>query len=325
MSDHASTPISSGPLVSIPTEESIMGRDFTGHLDRRPSFPIHQTAATQFVEACGIRFAYRRLGRPGGVPLLMNMHFTGTMDHWDPLVTDGLARGREVILFDNAGIASSSGEVPTTIAGMAANAVAFVRALGLAQVDVLGFSLGGLVAQEIALAAPQLVRRLVLVGTGPRGGDGMASLTPEAQAIFGAAYEQPDHLWLRVFFTPSRASQQAGRAFLQRFRLRTQDRDPEAGAHVAPAQLAALAEWGAPRADAFDDLARIPQPTLVVNGDEDVIIYTSNSLILKQRLPNAQLILYPDANHGSQYQHPERFVADVSRFLSEASDVEVRS
>jgi len=325
MSDHPTTPITSGPLVFVPPEDPSMGRDFMGHLDRRPPYPIHQTAPTQFVEARGIRFAYRRLGRPGGVPLLMNMHFTGTMDHWDPLVTDGLAQGREVILFDNAGIGSSSGEVPTTIAGMAADAVAFAQALGLAQVDVLGFSLGGLVAQEIALAAPQLVRRLVLVGTGPRGGEGMASLTPQAQDIFGARYEQPDHLWLRVFFTPSRASQQAGQAFLRRFRLRTEDRDPEAGEQVAAAQLAALAEWGAPRPGAFDYLARITQPTLVVNGDEDVIIYTSNSLILKQHLPDAQLILYPDANHGAQYQHPERFVADVDRFLSEPAADEVQA
>src|SRR5882762_6750142 len=146
----------------------------------------HQTAPTQFIEANGIRFAYRRFGKAGGVPLVMNMHFTGTMDHWDPLVTDGLAAGREVILFNNAGISSSSGEVSTTVAGMAVNAVAFIRALGLTQVDVLGFSLGGLVAQEIVLAAPKLVRRLVLVGTGPRSGEGMSSLTPEAQEVFGA-------------------------------------------------------------------------------------------------------------------------------------------
>ncbi len=279
----------------------------------------HHTAPTQFVEANGIRFAYRRFGRTGGVPLLLNMHFTGTMDHWDPLVTDGLARQQEVILFNNAGIASSSGEVPTTIAGMAANAAAFVRALGLAQVDVLGFSLGGLVAQELALAEPALVRRLILVGTGPRSGEGMSSLTPEAQQIFGATYEEPDHLWLGVFFTPSEASQAAGRAFLQRFRLRNEGRDPEANDKVAPAQLAALAEWGAPRENPYAYLQRIAQPTLVVNGDSDVIIYTSNSSILQRHLPDARLSLYPDANHGSQYQYPERFVEDVNRFLGEAA------
>jgi pimeloyl-ACP methyl ester carboxylesterase len=277
----------------------------------------HQTAPTQFVEANGIRFAYRRFGKAGGVPLVFNMHFTGTMDHWDPLVTDGFAKDREVVLFDNAGISSSSGEVPTSIEGMAANAIAFMRTLGLKQVDVLGFSLGGLVAQEITLRAPDLVRRVVLVGTGPRSGEGMVSLTPEAQKIFGATYDQPDHLWLSVFFTPSAASQAAGQAYLKRFRLRIADRDPEANDKVAPAQLEALSKWGAARENPFDYLKAIRQPTLVINGDNDVIIYTINSYILQQNIPNAQLILYPDASHGSQYQYPDRFVRHVSMFLSE--------
>jgi pimeloyl-ACP methyl ester carboxylesterase len=277
----------------------------------------HQTAPTQFVDAAGIRFAYRRFGKSGGVPLVLNMHFTGTMDHWDPAVTDGLAHDREVILFNNAGISSSSGEVPNSIEKMAANAAAFIKALALTQVDVLGFSLGGLVAQELALAEPALVRRLILVGTGPRSGEGMASLTPEAQEIFGATYDEPDHLWLRVFFTPSQASQAAGHAYLRRFRRRTVDRDPGVSDKVGPTQIEALTKWGAPRENPFDYLKAIKQPTLVVNGDNDVIIYSVNSLILQRHLPNAQLILYPDASHGSQYQYPERFVGHASLFLSE--------
>src|SRR5205809_5672794 len=144
----------------------------------------HQTAPTQFVEVNGIRFAYRRFGKTGGVPIVFNQHYIGTMDYWDPTVTDGLARDREVILFDNAGVSSSSGEVPTTFEQMGANAVAFTRALGLNKVDVLGFSIGGMVAQEITLQAPDLVRKLILVGTGPRGGQGMDSLTRVAQRIF---------------------------------------------------------------------------------------------------------------------------------------------
>ena len=159
----------------------------------------HDTVPTQFVEANGIRFAYRRFGKTEGVPIVMNIHFRGTMDHWDPAVTDGLAKDREVILFDNAGISSSSGEVPSSIEQMAANAAAFIRAIGLTQVDVLGFSIGGLVAQQLTLTEPELVRRLILVGTGPRSGEGMASLTPESQQIFGAHYDEPDHLWLKVF------------------------------------------------------------------------------------------------------------------------------
>jgi pimeloyl-ACP methyl ester carboxylesterase len=156
---------------------------------------------------------------------------------------------------------------------------------------------------------------LILVGTGPRGGEGMATLTPEAQAIFGASYANPDEVWLGAFFAPSEASQAAGRAFLNRFRLRTEGRDPGISEQVAPAQLEALAKWGAPHAGAFDYLHGIAQPTLVINGSNDVLVYTVNSLILRQNLPNAQLILYPDSNHGSQYQYPALFVADVTRFL----------
>jgi pimeloyl-ACP methyl ester carboxylesterase len=284
--------------------------------DRRPEvIHTHQTAPTLFVEANGIRFAYRRFGKPRGVPLLFNQHFTGTMDHWDPAMTDGLAATREVILFNNAGISSSSGEVPSSVEEMAVNAAAFIRALGLARVDVLGFSLGGFVAQALTRQNPGLVRRLVLVGTGPRGGEGMATLTPEAQAAFGGTYAHPDDVWLRVFFTPTEKSQAAGRAFIKRFRLRRENRDPEVNAKVAPAQIEAIGKWGAPRAGALDYLRGITQPALVINGSNDVIIYTVNSFLLQQHLPNAELILYPDSNHGSQYQYPSLFVADVARFL----------
>ncbi len=277
----------------------------------------HHTALTQFVDAAGIRFAYRRFGKSGGVPLVFNMHFTGTMDHWDPLVTDGLAATREVILFNNAGISNSSGEVPTTFEEMGANTIAFIKALGLKQVDVLGFSIGGFVAQEITLQARELVRRLVLLGTGPRGGENMATLTPEAQQIFGARYDEPDHLWLKVFFTPSEVSQAAGRAYLKRFRMRVDNRDPDVNEKVAPAQIEAIGKWGVHRQGAYEYLKTILQPTLVINGDNDVIIYSINSWILQQNIPNAQLIIYPDASHGSQYQYPQRFVRHVSDFLSE--------
>jgi pimeloyl-ACP methyl ester carboxylesterase len=278
---------------------------------------MHQTAPTQFVEASGIRFAYRRFGKAGTMPLVFNMHFMGTMDHWDPAVTDGFAKDREVILFDNAGVSSSSGEVPETFAQMGANAIAFINALGVKRVDVLGFSIGGLVAQEITLQAPDLVRRLILVGTGPRSGESMDTGTPEGKEIFGATYANPDDLWLSVHFTPSAVSQAAGRAFLRRFRLRSQDRDPEVTEKAALAQRAAIAKWGAKREHAWDYLKQIKQPTLVVNGSNDVIIYTINSYILQQNLPNAQLIIYPDSSHGSLYQYPELFVRHVSMFLDQ--------
>ena len=278
----------------------------------------HQTAPTQFVEANGIRFAYRRFGKVVGVPLVFNQHFTGTMDHWDPAVTDGFAREREVILFNNAGVSSSSGQVPTSIEGMAGNAIAFIGALGLAKVDMLGFSIGGFVAQEIAGQAPGLVRKLILVGTGPRGGEGMANLTPEAQQIFGASYEDPDHLWLAVHFTRSQASQTAGRGFLKRFRLRKENRDPEVNEKVAPAQLEALGKWGIRFKGSYDYLKSIRQPTLVVNGGNDMIIYSVNSFILQQHLPNAELILFPDSNHGSHFQ----FTALFNRYVTDFVDLE---
>jgi pimeloyl-ACP methyl ester carboxylesterase len=240
------------------------------------------------------------------------------MDYWDPAVTDGLARDREVILFNNAGVSSSSGEVPTTFEQMGANAIAFSRALGLNKADVLGFSIGGMIAQEIALQAPDLVRKLILVGTGPRGGQGMESLTQVAQRIFGAAYDPPEHLWLTVLFSPSEAGQAAGLEFLKRKHLRQQGRDPEVNDKVSPAQIEAMDKWGVQQEGSYDYLKTIRQPTLVVNGSNDVIMPTINSFIIEQNIPNAQLVVYPDSNHGSQFQYPELFVGHVSMFLSEA-------
>jgi pimeloyl-ACP methyl ester carboxylesterase len=281
----------------------------------------HQTAPTQFVEAAGIRFAYRRFanrrfGATIDIPLLFFMHFTGTMDHWDPALTDGFAQDREVILFNNAGVSNSGGEVPASIEEMAQHAAAFIDALSVKKIDALGFSMGGLIAQQFTMDRPDLVRKLILVGTGPRSGEGMASLTPEAQKIFGARYDPADELWLQVFFTPSEPSQAAGRKYLERQRARKENRDPLPNEKVAPAQVAALQKWGAPAKDPYAYLKKITQPTLVVNGSNDVIVYTVNSFILQQNLPNAQLILYPDSNHGAQYQYPELFVEHVTQFLN---------
>ena len=271
----------------------------------------HQTALTQYVEAKGIRFAYRRFGKAGGVPIVFNQHYTGTMDYWDPAVTDGLAQTREVILFNNAGVSSSSGVTPDNFAEMGANAVAFIRALGLKQVDLLGISIGGFVAQEIALQGGDLVRKLILVGTGHRGNDMTASRSAE---IFAGTYDPPEHVWLSVHFTPSEASQKAGLAFLER-KWRRKDRDPEVTAQTVEAQGAAVGKWIAPQANVLAYLKSIKQPTLIAQGSNDVIIPTVHSITLQQHLPNAQLIIYPDSNHGSIYQYPETFVANATTFL----------
>lgn len=274
----------------------------------------HQTAPTQFVETNGIRFAYRRFGKETGTPLVFNPHILGNLDSWDPWVTDGLAQGRQVILFDNAGVGKSSGVVPETFSGMATDAGLFIDALGLKEVDILGFSIGSMVAQNIALQRPHLVRKLVLVGSGPRNGDGIP-LTSESQAIFSNKYGNLDDFWIDGFFTPSDASQAAGRAFLKRRDLRVDDRDAWISESVQPAQFAALQEWGKPIGERFAYLKEMKMPVLLVGGKSDIIFYTINSFYLQQNLPNAQLILYPDSAHGSLFQYPKLFVAHAVMFL----------
>lgn len=271
----------------------------------------HQTAPTQFIEANGVRFAYRRFGKAGGAPIVFNQHYTGTMDYWDPAVTDGLARSREVILFNNAGVSNSSGETPSSFQEMGANAIAFIRALGLEQVDVLGISIGGFVAQEIALQGGDLVRKVILVGTGHRGNDMTAS---RSAAIFAGSYDPPEHLWLAVHFKPTETSRKAGLAFLER-KWRRKDRDPEVSGQTVAAQGEAIGKWIAPEKDSLAYLKSIHQPTLVVQGSDDAIIPTAHSLTLQQSLPNAQLIIYPDSGHGSIYQYPELFVTHATLFL----------
>ena len=273
----------------------------------------HQTAPTQFVEASGIRFAYRRFGKTGGVPIVMNIHFRGTTDHWDPAVTDGLAAQREVILFDNAGIGASTGETPSTIPGMATDAIAFIKALGIRKTDVLGYSVGGKVAQEIAVQAPDLVRKLVLVGTGPRGADTSASKSAE---IFSATYDPPEHLWIAAHFLPNPTGHAAGLKYLER-KFRRHDRVPEVSAASAAAQLQAIARSNQKTDGVWDYLAKIRQPVLVVDGSNDLIIPTINGFTLQQHLPNAQLIIYPDSSHAPFYQYPEQFLAQAALLLDD--------
>jgi pimeloyl-ACP methyl ester carboxylesterase len=273
----------------------------------------HLIAPTQFVEAEGIRFAYRQFGDMTGTPLVFLQHFRGGMDHWDPTVTTGLARHRQVILFDNAGVAASSGETPDTIEAMGDHAAAFIRGLGMKSADVLGFSIGGCVAQALTLRHSTLVRRLVLVGTAPRAGE-YQDRHPNVSAVAGHPVPTIEDI-LFLFFEPSPTSQKAGRAFWQRRHQRVVDVDPPSSLQTAVGQRAALTEWAQPRGERFSELKEITQPTLVVNGNHDIMMPTINSYLLAQHIPSAEMVMFPDSGHGSLFQYPDLFVENVSRFL----------
>ena len=273
----------------------------------------HETVPTQFVEADGIRYAYRRFGKAGTVPLLFLGYFNSNMDAWDAAVTNSLAADHEVILFDNAGVGASGGETPYTVAQMMPQCVAFCRALGLKAIHVVGFSLGGMIAQQLALDHPELVRRLILLGTAPRGGEGLTftELSAEEQA-------DPVAFLLGAFFTPSDARQAAGRQYMKRLESRTKDRDLPVSRNSAVAQLAAIREWGAiPSTNRYATLKNIAHQTLIVHGNKDVVVGPINALILAERLPNAQLIVYSDSSHGAHYQHAGTFLQHVRLFLTD--------
>jgi pimeloyl-ACP methyl ester carboxylesterase len=278
------------------------------------------TAPTQLLRLGQRMYAYRRFGAGSGQPLLCLQHFTGTLDNWDPAVTDPLAGDREVVLFENAGVGRSTGEVPDTIAGMAAHALAFMDGLGISGCDVLGFSLGGMIAQQIALDRPSAFRRMVLVGTAPRGGEDIMHLEKPSLAKH---LEDPNLSGYEVlkglFFAPSQSSQEAGQRYIERLIQRQNDREPLSGPNVAAAQMAAFREWEHVSGERFAELKRIRQPTLVVNGVHDEMIPVWNSYQLGENLPNAVLLTYPDSGHGSLFQFHESFTRQVTGFLASDS------
>ncbi len=272
----------------------------------------YKDAPARTISAGGVDFAYRELGPKTGVPVVFLTHLAAVLDNWDPRVVDGIAARRRVITFDNRGVGATTGKTPDTIQAMADDAVTFIRALGLEQVDLLGFSMGGMIAQLITQQQPQLVRRLILAGTGPAGGEGIKNVTKlsHLDTIRGlATFQDPKQF---LFFTRTAKGRRAGKEFFGRLKERTDNRDKSISIRSYLTQLKAIHRWGL---DAPADLSGIGQPVLVANGDNDRMVPTQNSSDLAQRLPNGELVIYPDAGHGGIFQFHEQFVGKALQFL----------
>jgi pimeloyl-ACP methyl ester carboxylesterase len=274
----------------------------------------HNNAETVFVEAAGVGFAYRRFGSPAELPLVMLQHFRGNLDNWDPALTDALAAEREVILVDYPGVGSSSGEPSHTIASTARQMIALADALDLAEIDLLGFSIGGFVAQEIALVRPTLVRRLVLAATGPMGAPGMHGWRDDIAAA-ARGESNPENL-LYIMFAHTETSQAKGTEFLGRFMERQQGRDAPTSDAARDAQYDAIVEWGIPDHAALQRLTGIESPTLVIQGDGDLMIPTKLSHLMAGLIPDAKVRIYPDSAHGFLFQYPTEVAAEVNAFLA---------
>jgi pimeloyl-ACP methyl ester carboxylesterase len=269
-------------------------------------------APTRTIDVGGVRFAYRQLGPSTGVPVVFLTHLAAVLDNWDPRIVDGIAARRRVITFDNRGVGASTGSTPTTIEQMASDAVTFIRALGFDRVDLFGFSMGGMIAQVIAQQQPRLVRKMILAGTGPAGGDGIDKVTRISylDTARGLLTRRDPKEFL--FFTGTPNGRGAAKEFLARLEERTNDRDKAISVGSFRAQLRAIHRWGQRKPA---DLASIHQPVLVVNGESDRMVPTKNTVDLDRRLPNSQLVLYPDAGHGGVFQFHEDFVKRALEFL----------
>jgi pimeloyl-ACP methyl ester carboxylesterase len=269
---------------------------------------------TRTIDVSGVPFAYRELGPDSGVPVIFLHHLMAVLDDWDPRVIDGVAAHRRVIAFDNRGVGASGGSVPHTVEEMGRDAIAFIRALGLKKVDLLGFSLGGGVAQMVALQAPDLVRRMVLAGTGPRGGGGIEEINRIAFiAYIKAALTLSDPRNF-LFFPRTPDGKRAAKDYFSQLKERTKDRDKPISLQARRAQLKAIRAAGL---SAPDDLSIITQPVFVANGDRDLMVDSSHSADMARRLPNAKLTIYPDSGHGGVFQHHRAFVPAVLDFLAD--------
>jgi pimeloyl-ACP methyl ester carboxylesterase len=268
--------------------------------------------------ANGVDYAYRDTGGGDGTPpLVLLQHFRGNLDGWDPALIDALASARRVVTFDNAGVGGSTGTTPDTIEQMARDAIAFVSAMQLSQVDLLGFSIGSFVAQQIALVRPALVRRLILASSAPQGAAGMHGWAPEVIGAIGTPNTSPE-AYLDVFFARSASSRQAGQEALRRMYTRTEDRDTAATWATREAQYDAVCAWGIPDHALLQGVSAIDAPVFVANGDSDPMILPHYSYLLAGLIPHARVKIYPDAAHGFLFQHHAEFAADVDAFLAGA-------
>jgi pimeloyl-ACP methyl ester carboxylesterase len=265
----------------------------------------------------GIEYAYRDFGG-SDVPLVLLQHFRGNLDNWDPALVDALAAERRVVTFDNVGVGATTGTTPSTIEAMAHDAIAFLDALGLERIDLLGFSIGSFVAQEIALIRPDLLRRLVLASAAPQGAPGMHGWAPDVIAAVGGREPNPEG-YLEVFFAHSDSSRQAGQEAAGRIFGRTTDRDEPCSWETRQAQYDAICAWGIPNHALLERVMGIQLPVFVANGDSDPMILPRYSYLLAGLLPDARLKLYADSAHGFLFQHHEEFAADVHAFLDEST------
>lgn len=274
----------------------------------------YQNVKTQFISVGGTNFAYRKLGMNTGVPVICLNHLGAVLDYFDPAIIDGLAKKHQVITFDNRGVGASGGATPKTVAAMAKDAIAFIRALGYEKVDLFGFSLGGFISQEILLQEPQLVRKVILAGTGPAGGVGIDKVRSVAyHDVIKARLTFRDPRFY-LFFTKTHSGKQAARQFIKRSKQRTkEDRDTKPKLKTFNAQLKAIHTWGLQKPA---DLSGIKQPVLVVNGESDKMVPSINSFYLAQRLPNSEIVIYKDAGHGGHFQYHEAFVIKALEFLA---------
>jgi len=272
----------------------------------------HETVPTTFINVKGTNFAYRVFGKHTGIPIVFLQHFTGTMDNWDPAVTNELAKKHTVILFDNKGVGSSSGETPDSVVEMADDAIDFIFALGFEKVDVLGFSLGGFIAQNLAETYPDLIRKVILAGTGPKGGEGITELLTTVNAGMS---DGPGKVLRNLFFTKTASGFAAGEEFLQRLQSRKVNRDSPASEETVNAQAKAIIMFGHEADAANRQLRNIKQPVLIVNGTEDLIVPSVNSFVLSKDLINSKLILWSDSGHGGLFQHHKDFVNELESFL----------